>query len=196
VLGLGWSGLVWVVKGSHPDPERRVLHELFQPAAVSIRAGLLWDAPKRTACLPCSFPLPAPSPPPADITVKLLLSIGREQTLAQAMETVELALELRDRGVVGIDLTGNPTAGEVRSKGSHCGGHGDVVMAAGVVVCTSRGARAHSTASRAPERAAQCELLANPGILCMPACLPACLALPACSGRTCCQQWTTLGSRG
>lgn len=54
--------------------------------------------------------------PPADITVRLLLSIGREQSRAEMLDTVQLALRLRDRGVVGVDLTGNPTAGEVRHR--------------------------------------------------------------------------------
>lgn len=48
--------------------------------------------------------------------MRLLLSIGREQTRAEMLETVQLALRLRDRGVVGVDLTGNPTAGEVRPR--------------------------------------------------------------------------------
>ncbi|PSC74701.1 Adenosine deaminase [Micractinium conductrix] len=47
-----------------------------------------------------------------DITVRLLLSIRREQTRQEMMETVMLAVALRDRGVMGVDLTGNPTEGE------------------------------------------------------------------------------------
>ncbi|PIN21147.1 Adenine deaminase/adenosine deaminase [Handroanthus impetiginosus] len=46
------------------------------------------------------------------IYVRLLLSIDRRETAEAAMETVELALEMRDRGVVGIDLSGNPVVGE------------------------------------------------------------------------------------
>ncbi|CAA6656560.1 unnamed protein product [Spirodela intermedia] len=40
------------------------------------------------------------------------LSIDRRETTAAAMETVNLALELRDSGVVGIDLSGNPLIGK------------------------------------------------------------------------------------
>ncbi|KAK2973017.1 hypothetical protein RJ640_005560 [Escallonia rubra] len=46
------------------------------------------------------------------IYVRLLLSIDRRETTTAAMETVELALEMRHLGVVGIDLSGNPTIGE------------------------------------------------------------------------------------
>ena len=50
---------------------------------------------------------------PADIHVRLLLSINRQRGVGEAMETVRLAAALRERGVVGVDLTGNPTQGEV-----------------------------------------------------------------------------------
>ncbi|RWR93410.1 adenosine deaminase-like protein isoform X1 [Cinnamomum micranthum f. kanehirae] len=46
------------------------------------------------------------------IHVRLLLSIDRRETTASAMETVQLALEMRDLGVVGIDLSGNPVVGQ------------------------------------------------------------------------------------
>ncbi|KAL3627537.1 hypothetical protein CASFOL_028900 [Castilleja foliolosa] len=46
------------------------------------------------------------------IYVRLLLSIDRRETAEAAMETVELALGMRDLGVVGIDLSGNPLVGE------------------------------------------------------------------------------------
>ncbi|KAL3820685.1 hypothetical protein ACJIZ3_006590 [Penstemon smallii] len=46
------------------------------------------------------------------IYVRLLLSIDRRVTAEAAMETVELALEMRDFGVVGIDLSGNPVIGQ------------------------------------------------------------------------------------
>ncbi|WZZ14342.1 N6-mAMP deaminase [Brassica rapa] len=46
------------------------------------------------------------------IYVRLLLSIDRRETTESAMETVKLALEMRNVGVVGIDLSGNPLVGE------------------------------------------------------------------------------------
>ncbi|XP_071706789.1 N6-mAMP deaminase [Rutidosis leptorrhynchoides] len=46
------------------------------------------------------------------IYVRLLLSIDRRESTESAMETVNLALEMKDMGVIGIDLSGNPTVGE------------------------------------------------------------------------------------
>eukprot|EP00198_Chlamydomonas_reinhardtii_P008154 XP_001697491.1 predicted protein [Chlamydomonas reinhardtii] len=45
------------------------------------------------------------------ITVKLLLSIDRREDAAAALETVQLAARLQSRGVVGVDLSGNPYVG-------------------------------------------------------------------------------------
>ncbi|KFK22555.1 hypothetical protein AALP_AAs44839U000100 [Arabis alpina] len=46
------------------------------------------------------------------IYVRLLLSIDRRETTESAIETVKLALEMKNVGVVGIDLSGNPLVGE------------------------------------------------------------------------------------
>ncbi|XP_027087899.1 N6-mAMP deaminase-like [Coffea arabica] len=46
------------------------------------------------------------------ICVRLLLSIDRRESTEAAMETVKLALQMKDLGVVGIDLSGNPVIGE------------------------------------------------------------------------------------
>lgn len=49
----------------------------------------------------------------ASMTTLLILSIDRRNTIVEAMEVVELAIEYCDRGVVGIDLCGDPTKGDV-----------------------------------------------------------------------------------
>jgi adenosine deaminase len=48
---------------------------------------------------------------PLPTLVHLLLSIDRRETTEAALETVELAASLQHRGVVGIDLSGNPYVG-------------------------------------------------------------------------------------
>lgn len=47
------------------------------------------------------------------IQVRLILSIDRRNTLAEANDVVELALRFKDQGVVAIDLCGDPTKGDV-----------------------------------------------------------------------------------
>jgi adenosine deaminase len=49
------------------------------------------------------------------MSVSLILSIDRRNTPVQALDTVDLAIKYRERGVVGIDLCGNPTKGDVAS---------------------------------------------------------------------------------
>lgn len=49
-----------------------------------------------------------------ELSVYLILSVDRKQSPAEAMETVDLAVNLRARGydrIVGIDLCGNPARG-------------------------------------------------------------------------------------
>jgi adenosine deaminase len=43
----------------------------------------------------------------------LILSIDRRNDEATALEVVDLALKYRDRGVVGVDLCGDPATGDV-----------------------------------------------------------------------------------
>ncbi|KAL7626054.1 hypothetical protein AAE478_002824 [Parahypoxylon ruwenzoriense] len=47
------------------------------------------------------------------LRARLILSIDRRNTLAEAREAVALARRFRGRGVVGIDLCGDPTKGDV-----------------------------------------------------------------------------------
>ncbi|KAL1829813.1 hypothetical protein ACET3Z_008225 [Daucus carota] len=46
------------------------------------------------------------------IYVRLLLSIDRRESTEAAIETVKLALDMRNLGVMGVDLSGNPIIGE------------------------------------------------------------------------------------
>lgn len=46
-----------------------------------------------------------------EIIVKLILSIDRRHTLEESLDTLDLAICLKDRGVVGIDVCGDPTTG-------------------------------------------------------------------------------------
>ena len=41
------------------------------------------------------------------IFVRLIISLNRHETIAQAQKVVEIALERKDQGIVGIDLAGN-----------------------------------------------------------------------------------------
>jgi hypothetical protein len=74
----------------------------------------------RLPCLPCPARwLPSqcrlhPPACPADIQVRLLLSIDRRQSAEEAKETARLAVALREEGVVGVDLSGNPSLGQAR----------------------------------------------------------------------------------
>lgn len=45
------------------------------------------------------------------MVTKLLLSIDRRHSLEDSLETVDLAISLRARGVLGIDVCGDPTTG-------------------------------------------------------------------------------------
>ncbi|MCJ1387523.1 hypothetical protein MMC18_000366 [Xylographa bjoerkii] len=52
------------------------------------------------------------------MSTNLILSIDRKDTAHQAMETVDLAIRHKSRGVVGIDLCGNPAKGDVSIYGA------------------------------------------------------------------------------
>ncbi|KAI8987498.1 hypothetical protein BDF20DRAFT_930015 [Mycotypha africana] len=49
--------------------------------------------------------------PREDIIVKLIISVDRRNSLQEAEEAVDLAVQLRSQGVVGIDLCGDVTKG-------------------------------------------------------------------------------------
>ena len=48
-----------------------------------------------------------------EIETRLLLSVDRGDTAAVAMEVVDLAIKYQPSGVVGVDLCGNPSKGDV-----------------------------------------------------------------------------------
>lgn len=48
-----------------------------------------------------------------DMPTYLILSIDRRNTPEEAMEVVELAVRYRSRGIVGVDLCGDPSQGDV-----------------------------------------------------------------------------------
>lgn len=52
------------------------------------------------------------SRPKAIMVVRLILTIDRAESLEEALETVALGVEYQPRGVVGIDLAGNPAVGD------------------------------------------------------------------------------------
>ncbi len=41
------------------------------------------------------------------IMVRLIVSINRHESIAQALKTIEIALDKKDQGIVGVDLAGN-----------------------------------------------------------------------------------------
>ncbi|CAG8628415.1 3362_t:CDS:2 [Paraglomus brasilianum] len=48
-----------------------------------------------------------------EIIVKLILGVDRRNSLEEAMETVDLAIKYQQMGIVGVDLCGNPSAGNI-----------------------------------------------------------------------------------
>lgn len=48
-----------------------------------------------------------------NLSTRLILSIDRRNSLEQAMQVIDLAIHYREKGIVGIDLCGNPMVGPV-----------------------------------------------------------------------------------
>jgi len=58
---------------------------------------------------------------PGAMETNLILSVDRRDSLETATETVDLALRYRDKGVVGVDLCGDPTViSHAASQHSYC----------------------------------------------------------------------------
>lgn len=53
------------------------------------------------------------SPSSNSLSTRLILSIDRRNSLEQAMQVIDLAIHYREKGIVGIDLCGNPTVGPI-----------------------------------------------------------------------------------
>ena len=70
-----------------------------------------------TATCPRGLTAACPSNDHADIQVRLLLSIDRRQSAEDALDTAQLAVRLKDEGVAGLDLSGNPSVGQVDTRG-------------------------------------------------------------------------------
>jgi adenosine deaminase len=49
----------------------------------------------------------------SSLKTNLILSIDRRNDLSTALQVVDLAIEFRDQGVVGVDLCGDPAVGDV-----------------------------------------------------------------------------------
>lgn len=47
----------------------------------------------------------------------LILGVDRKNTLEEALDTVRLAIKYQKQGVVGVDLAGNPSKGDVKGYG-------------------------------------------------------------------------------
>ena len=47
------------------------------------------------------------------MSTRLILSTDRSNTFAEALQVVDLAIKHQARGIVGIDLCGNPTKGDI-----------------------------------------------------------------------------------
>ncbi|CAI7907897.1 unnamed protein product [Closterium sp. NIES-53] len=73
------------------------LHPFMQAEAAWLHARTVHQAPPSTA---------------VPMVVRLVLSIDRRETTESAMDTVHLAVQVREQGVVGIDLSGNPSIGQ------------------------------------------------------------------------------------
>lgn len=66
-----------------------------------------------TTVLDCIDEFRLPQGGKSGMSVYLILSIDRSNSASEAMEVVDLAVRHRARGVVGVDLCGNPTRGDV-----------------------------------------------------------------------------------